>query len=471
MRILFATSEAVPYWKTGGLADVARALPDALAARGHEVRIAHPLYRPVRALGLPLEPAGTAKLPWPRGAVRVRYFLHRPRAGAPGLLIDEPAHFDTEQPYLPAGEDALAHGRRFALFCRAVAEHARAWSADVVHLNDWPTGLVPVYGTLDGPAVPTVFAIHNLAYQGNFPRKILRQIGVPRSFFRIDGLEFWGKASFLKAGLALSDHLVTVSPTYAREIQTEEYGAGMDGLLRHRRALLHGILNGLDTHAWDPSADRAIVAPYDADRVARKDRNRDELVHELGLDGAAPVVVMITRLAHQKGIDLLLDAVPGLIRRGVRLAVLGDGDARYEEALSRLVAAQPRCFAAFFRFDDALARRLYAGGDFFLMPSLYEPCGLGQMIAQRYGTPPIVRHTGGLVDTVQDGITGFAFRKPTARALLRAVDRARLAWRQRGWDELRRRCMRLDWSWTRSAAEYERVYHAALKSAGRPGSA
>ncbi len=288
---------------------------------------------------------------------------------------------------------------------------------------------------------------------------------MPWSFFAVDrGVEFYGTASFLKGGISLSDRLVTVSPTYAEEIQTSEFGMGFDGLLRHRSTDLVGILNGIDPDTWNPARDRALALRFDPDTVQRKDRNREALLHELGLEGGGPLFVMIARLVQQKGIDLVLEALPELVRRGARLAVLGSGDPRYEEELSHAVTDHPRRVAAIFRFDDGLARRLYAGGDFFLMPSHYEPCGLGQMIAQRYGTPPVVRRTGGLVDTVEDGVTGFSFGPATPAALLEAVGRACERWRGPGWNSLRERCMRLDWSWRRSAGLYEQLYREAIEA-------
>lgn len=463
MRILFASSEAAPYFKTGGLADVARSLPDALWERGHDVRIIHPLYRQVRAQGLVLADQGQAWIPWPEGNVVVRYLVHQPVRGAPAVLVDEPAFFDTDEPYAPTARDPIAHGIRFALFSRAVVEYARRWGADVIHANDWPTGLVPVFVRIDRLGTPTVFGIHNMAYQGNFPPRILRRVGVPRHFYRVDaGLEFYDQASFLKGGLALSDRLVAVSPTYAHEIQTPAFGAGLDGLLRHRAADLTGILNGIDTRAWDPATDEAIATRYDASRLDGKEANRRVVLDELGLGHDGPLFAMVSRLAEQKGVDIVIDALPELLREPGSLAVLGDGAPDYERALASAAEAFPGRVAAVLRFDEPLARRLYAGADFFLMPSRYEPCGLGQMIAQRYGTVPIVRHTGGLVDTVEDGATGFAFTDPTPAALLDAVARARSVWRRPGWDELRRRCMALDWSWTRSAAQYEELYRALV---------
>lgn len=466
MKILFVTSEAIPYWKTGGLADVSRALPDAMAARGHDVVIIHPLYRAVQEQNLPLEPVRSVDIPWPGEPVQVRYLHHRNPDGVDAILVHHADFFDVDSPYSPGDADPMANGRRFALFCRAVVEYARVWEPDILHLNDWGTGLTPAYALVQNLSTASVFAIHNLAYQGNFPPRLLDEIGLPPEFYRTEnGLEFHGTASFMKGGLALSDRLVTVSPTYAREIQTPAFGAGMDGLLHFRRRVLHGILNGLDTQSWNPATDPALSVPHDADRLGAKDRNREELLHELGLDDDGPLFVLVSRLVHQKGLDLLLEALPSLLRLPIRIAVLGDGDPAYQDALAVAVAQHPERISATFRFDDALARRFYAGADFFLMPSLFEPCGLGQMIAQRYGTPPVVRRTGGLADTVQDGVTGFTFDEPTPTALRHAIQRARRVWRRPKWDVLRRRCMALDWSWTRPAEQYDELYRMARGAA------
>ena len=474
MRILFATTEAAPYYKTGGLADVSRSLPDALAARGHDVLVVHPYYAPVAARGLELTDVGGASLAFPGRRVPVRYLEHRPERGAPALFVEQDRFFAVDRPYESESGDPLEPARRFALFCRAIVERARVWDAEVVHLNDWGTALVPAYGLVDGLDAATVFAIHNLAYQGNFPPRALAQIGLPQELFRTEnGVEFFGTVSFMKGGIALADRIVTVSPTYAREIQTHEYGAGMDGLLRFRRRMLHGILNGLDPERWDPSSDANVPVHYDADSIDRKDRNREFLLGELSLEDAHPLFVMVTRLAHQKGIDLVLEALPAILHSGASLAVLGDGEEAYAELLRRETGANPGRVAVRFGFDERLAKLLYSGGDFFLMPSLYEPCGLGQLIAQRFGTPPVVRATGGLADTVIDGQTGYSFVAPEPRALGDAVARAVCDWRGERWNEMRRRCMRLDWSWRRSAGAYEDVYRAAIgdvmRGAERPG--
>jgi starch synthase len=466
VRILYATSEARPYFKTGGLGDVSRALPDALRARGHEVRICMPGYpAAIEKLHAPVAQPSFG-IPWPGGARRIEAVLDASDERADALLLLDPM-FETARPYHDDVRDHFAAARRFALFSRAVAAYARDWDADVIHLNDWQTGLVPVYGLIDAPIPPTVFAVHNLAYQGNVPADLLGQVGVPAAFMRTEnGLEFFGAASFMKAGIALSDRLVTVSPTYAREIQTPEYGNGLDGLLRFRRNVLHGILNGIDVGAWNPRTDALIAATYHGGALKRKEANRNALVEELGLDPDRPIIAMVTRLAHQKGIDIALAALPALIAAGASLAVLGDGDAGYERALHHASLAHPGRVAARFVFDEGLAHRLYAGGDFFLMPSLYEPCGLGQMIAQRYGTPPIARRTGGLADTVIDGVNGFTFDSPNAGALNDAVARALAAWNAKGWTALRQQCMRIDHSWDSSAGAYERLYEAA--TAARP---
>jgi starch synthase len=463
VKILFATPEAMPYFKTGGLGDVARALPDALTARGHDVHVILPLYRAIRRAGLPLRPAGSAHVPWPGERRPVRFLEHRPPNGAPALFVEQDYFFDLEDPYGWPANDLAAPGRRFAFFCRAVLERARRWGADVVHLNDWQTGFVPVYALLNDVRPATVFAIHNLAYQGNFAPSILADVGLPRDVFRTEnGVEFYGNVSFMKGALALSDRLVTVSPTYAREIRAPEAGAGMDGLLRFRARDLKGILNGVDGRRWDPATDRHIPAPYDADRLEGKAACRTELLAELGFDGDAPLVIMVTRLAHQKGIDLVLDALDRLLALDVRLAILGDGGPEYQDALAKRAAQHAGRMKTFFAFDEVLAHRLYAGADLFLMPSIYEPCGLGQMIAQRYGAVPIVRRTGGLADTVADGKTGFDFTRLTPDALVGAVRRARKMWNGPGWKEMQARCMALDRSWHRAAESYEAVYRAAM---------
>jgi starch synthase len=459
LKILVVASEALPYHKSGGLADVTRALPDALTASGHNVRIIHPLYSTIPRARFRLKRDELLKMPWVGGDLTLDVWLHERRGTATGVLLGHPAFIVGASPY----EDYDPHvtARRFALFSRAALHYAKRWGADVVHLNDWQTGVVPAYALVDDIPLPTLFSIHNLGYQGLFARSILDEIGLPREFFRTEnGLEFYGNVSFLKGGLALSNRLSTVSPSYAREIQTPEFGGGLDGLLRFRSHDLHGILNGIDTKAWNPATDKALPRRFDAASLPIKDELRKELLADAGLDPQRPLLGIVSRLAHQKGIDIVLAALPALLESGVNLCVLGDGDVALESHFREIGRRAPDRVAAVLGFDDTLARRLYAGADFFLMPSRYEPCGLGQMIAQRYGTPPIVRATGGLRDTVRDGETGFSFSQATPRDLVGAVHRALGMWRGPDWNPMRRRCMALDWSWQASAARYEELYRS-----------
>lgn len=463
MRILFAAAEALPFYKTGGLADVARALPDALVARGHEVRIMIPAYSFLSDALADAETDADLVVPWPGGPRRASVARVVPVTGAPATFLTADALYDTEVPYEPVGSDELSLGRRFAFFCRAVVAYARHWGADVVHLNDWQTGLVPLYAMIDGMDAATLFSIHNLAYQGNFPPRLLADIGVPPSYYRIEnGLEFHGHASFMKGAIALADRLATVSPTYATEIQTPEYGGGLEGLLHHRRRTLHGVLNGIDTDAWNPARDALLPMRYNARTLAQKEHNRAALLEHARLSGPGPVLGIVSRLAYQKGVDIVIAALPGLLAQGCSVVVLGSGEPRYERALTDFAAHHPHRCAIRFGFDEAFAHLIYAGADFFLMPSLYEPCGLGQMIAQRYGTPPIARCTGGLGDTIEDGATGFLFDAPTPAAFLEATKRGIGAWQRRGWRAMQTRCMREDHSWTRSAADYEHLYHLSM---------
>lgn len=465
MKILFATAEALPFFKTGGLADVARALPDALVERGHDVRVIMPGYEFLReATGSALADT-TLAVPWPGGARRASVVRDDPDGGAPTAFVVADGIFDIDSPYDPVAGDALSLGRRFAFFCRCVTAYARHWGADVVHLNDWQTGLVPVYGALDGLQSATLFAIHNLAYQGNFPPRLLPEIGVPSSYFRMEnGVEFHGQASFMKGAIALADRLVTVSPSYASEIQTPAHGNGLDGLLLSRRRLLHGVLNGIDTDTWNPATDPLLPASYSSRTLTQKNLNRDALLSQTGVSGDGPVLGMVSRLAYQKGCNILIAALSRLVQMECSVVVLGSGEARYERDLMELAQRYPGRVHVRHGFDEPFAHLIYAGADFFLMPSLYEPCGLGQMIAQRYGTPPIARRTGGLADTIDDGATGFLFDEPTADAFVEAVVRAGGIWRRRGWRAMQTRCMREDHSWTRSAGEYERLYHLAMGS-------
>ncbi|MGH7349503.1 MAG: glycogen synthase, partial [Candidatus Rokuibacteriota bacterium] len=369
---------------------------------------------------------------------------------------------------------------RFTFFSRAVLEAIRGigFVPDIIHANDWQTGLLPVYlRTLyrDHPllgSLATVFTIHNLAYQGVFWHYDMPMTGLGWDLFTPAGIEFYGKLNFLKGGLIFSDLLTTVSRTYAREIRTSAFGSGLEGVLEDRSHDLHGVVNGIDYEVWNPQKDPAIAHPYSAEDPEPKAICRETLRGELSLEaGAGPIIGLVTRLAEQKGMDLVLAALPGMLAEGCQLVVLGSGDARLEEAFRATAVAHRGRVAVRLGYDDDLARRIYAGTDVFLMPSRYEPCGLGQLIALRYGGAPIVRRTGGLADTVTEFDparrvgTGFVFDAFTPDALLVAVRRAASTFRQPLlWKALVRNAMAEDFSWDASAREYVTLYRKALKA-------
>jgi starch synthase len=451
MRVLFVTPECAPLTKTGGLGDVSAALPAALRALGHDVRILIPGY--------------PAVLDACQGARRV-HSLGSPGFDAAvlesgGLLILDcaPLYRRDGGPYQDAsGADWPDNPLRFGLLAKAAALAARGLRADVVHANDWPAGLVPLLLNKD---VPCVLTVHNLAFQGNFDAAWVGKLGLPPECFTMEGAEFHGQLSFLKAGLAYADAITTVSPTYAREIQGAELGCGMDGLLRHRAGILTGILNGIDTDLWDPAKDRFIDFHYGSSSLEGKSRNKTQVQNLLGLEVRAdvPLFGVVSRLTQQKGTDLIAAASEALAAIPAQLAVLGAGSRDQEQMLSNLKKKLPGRIGVQIGFDEGLAHLIEAGADFFLMPSRYEPCGLNQMYSQRYGTPPIARATGGLADTIVDGETGFLFEHAEPGALLAAARRAATLWR----DEPRRLAMQRagmarDFGWARSARRYAELY-------------
>jgi len=478
LRVLFASSEAVPFAKTGGLADVAGALPKALAALGHDVRLILPAYR---AIGAEIE---TRKLgpPWevrlgPR-SVSVTIKASGALEGVTTYLVDCPEFFDRDTLY-GQPDDA----ERFALFCRATLEFVRQgkWKPQVIHSNDWQTGLIPVmlkteYAGDSGLAsIGTLHTIHNLAYQGIFERSVLAKVGLDESLFAMDKLEFYGQVNYLKGGLVFADMLNTVSKTYSQEIQTPEYGARLDGVLAQRRADLFGILNGIDYDEWNPATDKLIEAQYDARTVAAKAKNKAALQrrYKLPVREDVPLFGLVSRLAAQKGLDLLAEALVHLMRLDVQFAILGTGEPQYHELLSGLAARYGDKMGVALTFDNPLAHQVYAGADMFLMPSHYEPCGLGQMISLRYGTIPIVRRTGGLADTVEDynaesgNGTGFVFEERSPLALMGAMARGMLTIKTKpAWDKLVQNAMAVDFSWNRSAAQYVDLYQRVIDRHG-----
>jgi starch synthase len=389
--------------------------------------------------------------------------------GLPLWLLDCPAYYHRPgSPYIgPEGHDWLDNHLRFGLLSRVAAwlgseESSLAWKPDVIHCNDWQSALVPVYlRLLPGGRARSLVTVHNLAFQGLFAPATFDDLGLPASAWSMDGVEYFGHVSFLKGGLQYADAITTVSPTYAREIQTEAEGMGLDGLLRSRADRLTGILNGIDMDAWDPARDSNLAAPYDAGTLAAKSRNRTALQREMGLAALddVPVLGVVSRLTHQKGLDLILEIGQALAELPVQLAVLGTGQRTLEEAFTRLAAEHPGRFAVKVGFDEGLAHRLEAGADMFVMPSRFEPCGLNQMYSLRYGTPPIVRATGGLADTVEDGVNGFSFREPTPEALLAAIQGAVAAWRDKQrWQRIQADGMRRDFGWAAAARQYAQIY-------------
>ena len=389
-------------------------------------------------------------------------------SGVPLYLLDCPElYIRNGGPYQTGeGEDWPDNALRFGVLSRVAALLGGAasplgWRPDVVHCNDWPTALAPLYLKREADAAASVMTVHNLAFQGLFEPSALASLGLPQSDFSLERLEFYGRLSFLKGGIACADAVTTVSPTYAAEIQTEALGCGLDGLLRERRNDLYGILNGIDTAVWDPAGDALIAAPYDAARLDAKRDNKEALQRrmQLRVDDGVPLLGMVGRLTHQKGIDLVLAAAEELVGLPAQLAVLGKGDRAHEHALAAIAARYPGQVAVATGFNEELAHLIEAGADVFLMPSRFEPCGLSQMYSQRYGTPPVAHATGGLLDTITDGETGFLFDRPERAALLAAVQRA-LAARAEPlrWRAIQRAGMARDFSWSEAARRYADLY-------------
>lgn len=478
LRVLFVTPECAPWAKTGGLGDVSAGLPPALAGLGVEMRVLLPGYPSVLAhsRGTPPVALFDAEFGFPAG----RLLQAELPSGVTALILDCPDLYQRPGgPYQDErGADHADNARRFGCLSRIAARLASGlapvgWRADVLHCNDWPTALAPAYLALGLPApAASLVVVHNLAFQGIFPLDCAGLLGLPPHSLSPDGVEYWGRLSLLKAGLFYADRIVTVSPGYAREALGDEFGCGMQGLLRARGTRFSGILNGIDTLLWDPRSDRHIARRYGADTLEAKRDNKRALQREWGLplDDEVLVLGMVSRLTDQKGVDLMLAALPELFARPVQLVVLGTGEPALEQACRDSALRWPRQMTVVIGFDEALAHRIEAGADAFLMPSRFEPCGLNQLYSQRYGTPPIVRATGGLADSVDDytpaaleagAATGFVFADPTPAALLAAVDRTLDVYaRPEAWQALCRSGMSRDFGWTASAREYLRLYEA-----------
>jgi starch synthase len=483
VRILFVASEGLPFSKTGGLADVIEALPKALVGLGHEVAVVLPRYR-----GTPASAVVIPSVTIPMGGTRLRFPSVMEALATTGIryfFVDDPAYFDRDHLYGGPTGDYPDNAERYSEFCKVAVEIAKqVWRPDVIHCHDWQSAMVPVflrtaYG--DDPLVrdiPIVFTIHNMGYHGLFGRDALDRAGIPVGVFHTAGIEFFGSINFLKGGLIFSDYLTTVSRKYAQEIQTREYGYGLDGVVRGRADRLVGILNGVDYGVWSPERDKFIAARYSAKDLSGKQACKRALLELFGLPTAQltkPVIGIISRFADQKGFDLIAEKANDLMHEDLLLVVLGTGERKYEELFRALAAAHPGRVGVKIAYDNAIAHKIEAGADMFLMPSRYEPCGLNQIYSLKYGTVPIVRATGGLDDTieaydVEHGTgTGFKFAEYTGAAMLRSVRQAaHLFADQRIWRRIQLNGMAKDYSWKASAGEYAKVYAAARAVRGLP---
>jgi len=482
MKILFVASEGLPFSKTGGLADVMEALPKSLVALGHEVAVLLPRYRNIHAVAVAVPsltiPMGDS-LRFPAivdgGILRgVQYFF-----------VEDSEYFDREQLYGVAGKDYPDNAERFAEFCRAAIEFCkRVWMPEVIHCHDWQAGLVPVLLRTqyekDGSVqdLPVVFTVHNMGYHGSFPRETMKKIGLPEELFAIDAMEFYGRVNFLKGALTFADYLTTVSPKYAQEIQTPEYGHGLEGVVRNRAARLSGILNGVDYAAWSPEKDKAIASRYSAKDLSGKLACKKDLLDVFGLPPEAvnhPVIGIVSRFVSQKGFDLIEQIARELLNGDLAIVALGAGEAKHERVFRDLQGAYPRKISVKVAYDNVLAHKIEAGADIFLMPSRYEPCGLNQIYSLKYGTVPVVRATGGLDDTVEEFDpetsrgTGFKFQAYDGESLLAALQKALAVFNNElaVWRRIQANGMAKDFSWRVSAIEYARLYQVAWKSRNR----
>lgn len=485
MNILMLSSEAVPFVKTGGLADVVGALSRELIQIGQDVRVALPRYASFDAPAPGLSRHSEVSVPTPDGPVRVGLERGEPGTGTASILaIRYDPFFDRPGYYGEAGRDYPDNLRRFALFCRTVMEACAqpgpsGWRPDILHAHDWQTALAVVYLKSLYNTHPAwsktraLFTIHNMGYQGIFPVGDFPWTGLPWSEYTPERLEFYGQVNLLKGGLVYADLLNTVSPTYAREIQAEEFGSGLEGVLQVRKDRLRGVTNGIDYEAWNPATDPYLAAHYSVDDLSGKKACKAALQKEMGLPPRdVPMVGLVSRLAFQKGIDLIVEVLPKLLALDVQMVVLGSGESSYHGLLAGLGERFSDKLAVRLAFDEGLAHRIEAGADLFLMPSRYEPCGLSQMYSLRYGTVPIVRRTGGLADTVVPYLpdahaaasaTGFAFENPHPEVLLNTVLLALRVYRDKEeWQALIHRGMRQDNSWRHSAKQYVELYERAL---------
>jgi len=478
VKILFVSSEGLPYSKTGGLADVVEGLPQALQAFGHEVAVLLPRYHGNKLASLLVSSVTTAlgeKLRFPAIAEAA------PVKGVRYFFVDDPPYFDRPHLYGDKSGDYVDNAERFAEFSRVAIEvMKRVWLPDVVHCHDWQTALVPVLLRTQhatDPVVrslPVVFTIHDLGYQGIFPQTALRDTGLPQTLFTLDTLEYYGKVNFLKGGLTFADYLTTVSRRYAKEIQTPEFGCGLEGVIRNRADRLVGILNGVDYSAWNPESDSHIAQNYSVHNLEGKKACKKDLLRVFHLPEEnleRPLLGIVSRFVDQKGFDLIADVASELLKENIALVAVGAGLPEYEKLFKALAEKNPARVGVKIGYDNTLAHKIEAGADIFLMPSRYEPCGLNQIYSLRYGTPPVVRATGGLDDTIQNYSakthqgTGFKFEEYDGGALLGAIRAALKAYRDpKVWHTIQANGMAKDYSWKASAAAYVTLYEAAKRS-------
>jgi starch synthase len=490
LKILLVSPEAVPYAKTGGLADVAGALPKALAALGHDVKLVLPLYRHVDPGKFRLNELYPALSAETAGSREEFDLIEDTTDGRQfgSWFISHPKYFDRPELYKdPAtGNDYVDNDERFAFFSRAVLESCRAadFIPDIIHCNDWQSGLIPALMRVDPryrdfADTATLFSIHNIAYQGNFPGESFAKLGLDRTLFGpARGFEYWGMVSYLKAGIWYTDIINTVSKRYAREIQSSvEYGYGFEGILRDRTADLYGVLNGIDYDVWNPAIDKLTPANYTPEKLEDKNRCKNALRKRTKLPMVRkdiPIIGIISRLADQKGFDLLAEVADQILSLDLQMVILGTGDKIYHDLFTEMQSKYPKKLSVTLGFDNHLAHLIEAGSDMFLMPSRYEPSGLNQMYSLKYGTIPIVRETGGLADTIENANparrtgNGFVFREYDSRALLNAIKFALEVYRDKEvWRDMMIRAMKQDFSWEKSAREYVELYQKAIAKVGR----
>ncbi len=480
-KILFATSEAHPLIKTGGLADVASSLPRALLKRGHDIKILLPAYPGVLVKAKEIGVKKVAEISLSGQTISLLQ-TRLPGSRVTVILVDIPQFSEREgNPYCgPDGSDWSDNHWRFFVFARAAEAIALNkanldWQPDIVHCNDWQTGLIPALLAQHEHKPASVYTIHNLAYRGLFSYQIFAELGLPNDFWHHEKLEFYGQMSFMKGGLAFADAITTVSQSYAQEIQTPEFGCGLDGVLRARAKDLTGVLNGIDMDEWNPGADKLITHNYNRRTLNQKIDNKTALQEKLGLpiDESIPMLGFIGRLVEQKGVDLILSQMNQLLAQDCQLVILGSGFHSYEEALKNIAKQHPHKMSVTIGYNEAFAHQIEASADIFLMPSIFEPCGLNQMYSLRYGTLPVVNAVGGLRDTVNerplDDIgtegNGFVFHTATSEELHLAIKRALACYKQPElWKKLQQNAMNQDFSWEKSAERYEEIYERVLKA-------